>query len=250
MENNTLELVKKKASEWLSPKFDEATRAEVQRLLNGDEKELIDSLDIRKKLSMIIGSVSLLIFVIIGVILAKHISKPLLIFTEKVNSITKDEAFRSIDFNSHDEIGVLAGAFNQMEDTIEKKELELKEITHRFKFAFQATNEGIFDWVVKNNFVYFSERFFEIFGYKPNEFAPTVEMWYELHHPSTRGSSAKTVAQALLKGASYEVEYMGIKKNGETFWVLERGLVVEKGEDGTALRIVGTNTDITERKKN
>ena len=43
MENNTLELVKKRATDWLSPKYDEATRAEVQKLLNGDEKDLIDS---------------------------------------------------------------------------------------------------------------------------------------------------------------------------------------------------------------
>lgn len=213
------------------------------------EKEMLAPLVNQRKSSIIIGCISLLCLIIISFILARHISKPLLIFTEKVNSITKDEDFRSININSHDEIGVLAGAFNQMEDTIEKKEQELKEITHRFKFAFQATREGIFDWFVKNNHVYFSERFFEIFGYKPNEFAPTVEMWYELHHPATRGISAKTVAQALLEGNSYEIEYMGIKKSGETFWVLERGLVVEKEEDGTALRIVGTNTDITERKK-
>lgn len=43
MENNTLEQVKKRANEWLSDKYDEATRDEVKKLLNGDEKELIDS---------------------------------------------------------------------------------------------------------------------------------------------------------------------------------------------------------------
>lgn len=212
------------------------------------EKELLSFLDKQRKSSVIIGIIALFFLIIISFILARHISKPILIFTEKVNSITRNEDFQPINITSHDEIGVLAGAFNQMGDTIKKKELELKEITHRFKFAFQATREGIFDWFVKNNQVYFSERFFEIFGFKPNEFPPTVEMWYELHHPSTRGTAAKTVAKALLEGTSYEIEYMGIKKSGETFWVMERGLVVEKEDDGTALRVVGTNTDITERK--
>ncbi len=198
--------------------------------------------------SVIILMASLLAF-LLSSLFSKRISDPLLLFTHKVNGISEGKGFQKIDIKSKDEIGILAGAFNVMTDTIQNKEKELRGVTNRLKFAFQATNDGIFDWFTGSNQLYFSERLFELFGYEPNEFEPTVEKWSQMQHASTKTKSLEAIAKALKEGTGYEVEYLGIKKSGDIFWVLERGLVVEKNAAGAALRIIGTQADITERKK-
>ena len=213
------------------------------------ENELLSFINNRKNLSLLIGVFSLGVFLVISFFLSRRISNPLVQFTQKVDTMSGATNLQKIEIHSKDEIGSLANAFNRMTETIQTKEMELRDVTHRFKFAFQATNDGIFDWFVRTNQIYFSERMYELFGYEPNEFAPTIDKWYELHHPSTQEKAADAVMKALMNGTSYEVEYLGVKKNGESFWVLDRGLVVEKDDAGISTRIVGTHTDITQRKE-
>ncbi len=213
------------------------------------EKELFSYITTRKTVSASIGIFSLLFFIMLMVFLAKRISKPLLRFADAVNALTNAHSLQAIPVETEDEIGSLATAFNEMISKIQQKESELRDVTHRFKYAFQASNDGIFDWFVKTNQIYFSDRMYELFGYEPNEFPATVDKWYELRHPDTREIAANHVVMALMEGSSYESEYMAIKKNGEVIWLLDRGLVVEKDAEGTAVRVVGTHTDITKRKK-
>ncbi|NUN07753.1 MAG: PAS domain S-box protein [Ignavibacteriaceae bacterium] len=212
------------------------------------ESEMLDFIRDRRLMSFIIGGSSLLLLILVTVSLARHISKPIQSFSKQVDNISSTKVLQPISIESKDEIGALAQSFNQMMETISTKENELREVTHRFKFAFQATNDGIFDWFVRKNQVYFSERMYELFGYQPDEFPATVDKWYALRHPLTKDDAASAVMIALMSGTGYEVEYIGIKKDGTQFWVLDRGLVVEKDEDGTSIRVVGTHTDITKRK--
>ena len=212
------------------------------------EKEVLAYIQNRKTMSLIIGAFSILIFITLIYFLSKRISKPIIRFTKAVNEITDSHSIKTIEVETKDEIGTLATAFNEMIAKIKQKESELKDVTHRFKYAFQASNDGIFDWFVKSNQIYFSDRMYELFGYEPNEFPATVDKWYELRHPETRDEAANNVVMALMEGTSYESEYKAIKKNGEVIWLLDRGLVVEKDAEGTAVRVVGTHTDITKRK--
>ena len=213
-----------------------------------DEQELLAHVKTGTYISMLISASTILIMFLLLFWLSDRIAKPIRTLTDKVNLIAGGGKREQIEVTSNDEIGVLTESFNLMSSEIEKRETELKELTHRFKFAFQATNDGIFDWFIKSGELYFSDRFFEIFGYSPGEFTPTVEKWLSMNHPSTVEDSSKAVYEALANNSSYETEFLGIKKNGETFWVLARGIVVETDEDGKATRVVGTNSDITARK--
>lgn len=212
------------------------------------EKEVMAYIKDRNAMAMVIAGISILIFIALIYYLSTRISKPLVRFTKAVNEISEAHVMKTIEVETKDEIGMLATAFNEMITNIQQKESELRDVTHRFKYAFQASNDGIFDWFVKTNQIYFSDRMFELFGYEPNEFSATVDKWYELRHPATREEAANKVVMALMEGASYESEYMAIKKNGEVIWLLDRGLVVERDAEGTAVRVVGTHTDITKRK--
>jgi two-component system sensor histidine kinase/response regulator len=213
------------------------------------EKEVLAYVKDRKIVSFVIAGFCLLILVSVIIFFARRISNPLVRFTNTVNAISEGGGIQTIQVETKDEIGTLADAFNKMITNVQMKESELRDITHRFKYAFQASNDGIFDWFVKTNQIYFSDRMYELFGYEPNEFPATVDKWYELRHPATKEEAANKVVMALMDGASYESEYMAVKKNGEIIWLLDRGLVVEKDAEGTAVRVVGTHTDITKRKK-
>ncbi len=213
------------------------------------EDELLGDINKLTRNTFIITFFSILFLLIVVLVIARSITKPIIAFTKGVKEIQGGLKKKTIEIKTSDEVGELANSFNKMIGEIANKEIELKDLTHRFKYAFQATNDGIFDWFLDTNQLYFSERMFEIFGYQPNEFEPTVEKWLTLNDPSTQDSSAKAVYSAIGNNSNYETEFLGIKKNGEKFWVLTRGLVVEQDENGKAKRIVGTHTDITQKKK-
>jgi two-component system sensor histidine kinase/response regulator len=195
------------------------------------------------------ATISLILFLLVYFI-AKNISKPISRFTKIVQRMSAGNKREAVILKSNDEIGDLSAAFNKMIREIDEKEKELNELTHRYKFAFQATDDGIFDWHLDTNELYFSDRMYELFGYEPKDFIPTVEKWLSLNDPSTHETSSKAVYSAIEKNSGYESEFLGIRKNGDKFWVLTRGLVVETDELGKAKRIVGTHTDITTRKDN
>ncbi len=213
------------------------------------EDELLTDVKRINRNAFLITVVLVFILFFITLFIARSITKPILSFTKGVKNIHGTKDRRAIEIKSKDEIGELAGAFNTMIKEIGEKEKELQDITHRFKFAFQATNEGIIDYFINTGEVYFSEQMFKLYGYEPNEFTPTIEKWNALTHPDSFPVLQEAYNKAIKENSSYHVEIKGIKKNGEIFWVQARRKVVEIDSDGKAKRIVGTDTDITERKK-
>lgn len=182
------------------------------------------------------------------IIISKSITKPLEKFNDGVKQIITNGARNPISIRSKDEIGELADSFNTLLAGITETEYELKHSNDRLTFAFQASNDGILDWSLETGDLYFSEKMFELFGYTPGEFVPTAKKWIGLIEPSMQKRVLQATRKAIDADEGYETEFIGIKKNGEKFWVLVYGLVAERNNDGKAIRIVGTHTDITKRK--
>lgn len=148
-----------------------------------------------------------------------------------------------------DEIGLLITNYNGMIETISAKQEELREVTHRLKYAFMAANEGIFDHFPGTNELYFSDRLFEMLGYNTGEFQPSFEKWIELTYPEDRESTAMLVQEAAKRGSGFQIRYRMTRKDGQVIWVLTKGIVVEFTETGETKRFVGTVADITEQVK-
>ncbi len=146
-----------------------------------------------------------------------------------------------------DEIGLLITNYNGMIETINSKQTELKEITHRLKYAFIAANEGIFDHFLQNDEIYFSDRLFEMLGYLTGEFQPTTEKWRELLHPDDRDAITMLMQEAIKRGTGFTMRSRMIRKDVDVIWVLTKGIVVELTEKGETGRIVGTVSDITDQ---
>ena len=120
----------------------------------------------------------------------------------------------------------------------------------RLKLALDSTEDGLWDWQLDTGECYFSPRWLEMLDYQPGDLEENISAWEPLVHPDDR-RLVNSELQAHLDGKIpiYELEHRLRKKSGDWCWVLGRGKVVERDRNGQPLRMVGTNIDITERKK-
>jgi two-component system, cell cycle sensor histidine kinase and response regulator CckA len=131
-----------------------------------------------------------------------------------------------------------------------KTEATLRESEERFRLAMEATNDGVWDWDLANAQVFRSEAFFPMVGYKPEDFSGRVGDWQHLVHPDDLQTVQQELGECLAgKREAHEVEFRVRTKSGDTVWILSRGKVVVRDENGKPVRMTGTHTDITERKK-
>ncbi|MEB3830690.1 PAS domain S-box protein [Phormidium sp. CCY1219] len=127
---------------------------------------------------------------------------------------------------------------------------ELQESEERLKLALESTEDGLWDWNMVTDECYFSPRWLEMLGYNDTDLPRHISAWDPLVHPEDK-LTVEAQLQAHLEGKTpiYELEHRLRRKSGEFCWVLGRGKVVDRDENGKPLRMVGTNIDISDRKR-
>ncbi len=131
-----------------------------------------------------------------------------------------------------------------------RAEQALRESEERLSLALSAANEGLVDWDVDTGGVFYSPRSFTMLGYEPDAFVPTIPTLLALVHPEDRDRVEATLTDlAAGKTDRCEIESRMRSASGEWVYVLDRLRVVGRDGDGTPLRIAGTHSDITERKR-
>lgn len=127
--------------------------------------------------------------------------------------------------------------------------LKLKRSEELWKFALEGAGDGVWDWDIKNNMAHFSERYKELFGLTDDEISSSLQSWDDRIHPDDLTSVKEAVNSYLTgKTVKYKHEHRVICKDKSIKWVLSRGMVIKRDRHGTPLRMVGTHTDITDRK--
>jgi len=126
---------------------------------------------------------------------------------------------------------------------------ELYESRERLDMALTAVSDGLWDWRVDTGDVYFSPRWFAMLGYPPDAFPPRYETWRNLLHPDDMPGAEAAVGAHLETGQPFELEFRMRTRTGEWKWIMARGQVMEKDANGRALRMLGTHSDVTERKR-
>ena len=128
-------------------------------------------------------------------------------------------------------------------------ESELKTQEERWKLALESTGDGLWDWHVDTGLEYFSDRFRQMYGLGDDAKVNHADILDELTHPEDR-ARMHADRQAHFSGqtSSYRNEHRVRMANGEWKWVLSRGMVISRDAAGNPLRMIGTHTDITERK--
>ncbi len=138
-------------------------------------------------------------------------------------------------------------------DITERKLAEDTLKVHRQKldYILRGTNVGTWEWNIQTGETSFNERWAEMIGYTLEELAPvSIDTWMKMAHPDDLKTSGELLEKHF-RGelALYECEARVRHKNGNWVWVLDRGKVATRTEDGKPLLMFGTHADITERKR-
>jgi len=163
---------------------------------------------------------------------------------EAIGTITGDE-----NANDSDDLLMIARYLNQQVNERKHVEDKLKTSQELWHFALEGTGDGVWEYDSANNRVFFSRQFKRMLGYDEDEFLNSKKEWLSKVHPDDRPMVIKTGKEYIRKKiTSHQTEYRIRHKNGDYLWVLDRGRVFNSGAGGHE-RILGTNTDITERKR-
>jgi len=131
-----------------------------------------------------------------------------------------------------------------------RAEAALRESEERLELALRGGDLGLWDWNVVTGELVVNQRCAEMVGYTLDEIGPHIRWYEETLLPDEKpGILEKMTAHLRGKTPLFEAEHRLPTKSGDWIWVLSRGRVVERAEDGKALRVTGTNLDITRRKQ-
>jgi PAS domain S-box-containing protein len=128
-------------------------------------------------------------------------------------------------------------------------EQALRESEDRLANVMAAINDGIWDWDLENDSIYFDPRYYTMAGYEPNAFSARFEEFEKRVHPDDL-ERVRLHIENHFSGLSpvFDVEFRFLKQGGTWFWVRGRGRIVRRDAQGRPARMVGTHTDITDRR--
>ncbi len=148
------------------------------------------------------------------------------------------------------EIDGVLHALSLSRDITERKRVEeaLRVSEERFQLALLGANDGLWDWNLLTNVVFFSPRWKSMLGFEPDELPGDVSTWRLLLHPDDVDAVERHVADYLSgRIEKYEIEFRMRHKAGGYRTILARGYFTNDPH-GRPVRMVGTHVDITERK--
>jgi len=143
--------------------------------------------------------------------------------------------------------------FGTVQDITERKTMEeaLTASNARWEFALDGAGEGVWDMDTEKNTVFYSPRWKRMLGYEPDELPSDLGEWAKRLHPEEKNRVLQTLVAFIRNHDqdSYTLEYRLQTKGGNYAWILDRGRVITRNDAGIPLRIIGTHTDISERKQ-
>ncbi|MCK8479904.1 sensor histidine kinase [Psychroserpens algicola] len=145
---------------------------------------------------------------------------------------------------------LLEKLFNYKPNTYKKSKKEKSLDDLKWKIALENSEVGLWDYNVASDYVFYSKESKNILGYKDHELENSAIEWNKRVHPEDLESYFKDF-NAHINGdnESYRNEHRVLCKDGTYKWVLDKGKIVEKDNNGKPTRIIGTHTDITYRKQ-
>ena len=138
-----------------------------------------------------------------------------------------------------------------LQDITELRQAEAvaRESEARWKLALESIGDGVWDWHIQDRTEFYSDRLLQICGYGAGELNSDPDEFDDRTHPE----DIPALNQARLdhfegRAPLYQSERRILCKDGSWKWVLSRGMVISRDADGKPLRMLGTFTDISDRK--
>src|SRR5690242_7538562 len=178
------------------------------------------------------------------------IELPIIMVTAKDQS---EDVVRALDLGANDYVTkpidfpvALARIGTQLSH--KRAQEALRESEQRYALAAQGANDGLWDWNLVSNNVYYSPRWKAMLGYQDHDIGENPEEWLGRIHDADRDRVSEEIAAHQRRSTPhFESEHRILHRDGSFRWVLSRGLAVHDAAD-KALRMAGSLTDITEAK--
>jgi len=126
----------------------------------------------------------------------------------------------------------------------------LRDSEQRWQFALEGARDGVWDWNLVTNELFFSRQWKAMLGYAEYEIVDALEEWDKRVHPDDKARAYADIEKHLKDETPYyQNEHRLLCKDGTYKWILDRGMVVARDAAGKPTRLIGTHTDITGRKQ-
>lgn len=198
---------------------------------------------------------------LIAGLLARGLTRRLRRLTDAISTLPRPQG-RQIPLDARgDEISLLAQALKdaltkqedmtaRLEDLVAARTRELSVSQERYRLVIKASQDGIYDWNIITGECFFSSRWKSMLGYGEDELSDAFETFAGRLHPDDKANILSKL-DAHLQGDDStlsQTEFRLRHKDGSWRWIYSRGIVLRDAE-GTPYRMAGSNSDITERKK-
>ncbi len=161
------------------------------------------------------------------------------------------KAYGERDIKLVENIGYqIAGAIANAQLFLKHKQAQeaLQESEWRFRIAAESASDLIWEWDIRNHRLAWFGRIDEKLGYQPGEFPRTIEAWENVIHPEDHARVMKALDRHLENQERYREEYRVLRKDGTILYWIDSGTAVYD-PGGKPYKMIGSVTDITERKK-
>lgn len=133
---------------------------------------------------------------------------------------------------------------------IKDKEEKLRISEERFQFALDASTVGIWDWDMVTNSVFYSSLSLKILELESTDIFDDPERWDKIVHPDDLPKYYSDIHEHFdNKIPFYENYHRVMTSSGNYKWILDRGKVIKRDENGRPLRVIGTHTDVSAQKE-
>jgi len=131
---------------------------------------------------------------------------------------------------------------------LEKSSVELQGTMQRFKLATSSGHLGVWDLEIKENILVWDDRMFELYGLSRGASPGGAEVWENSIHPDDREMALATFRAAQRGEKEYDTDFRVVHPDGTVKYIKADGIVI-RDADGNAIRMIGINKDITDRKR-
>ncbi|NUB13562.1 PAS domain-containing protein [Azospirillum brasilense] len=200
-----------------------------------------------------VNTLWLLLLMLVGTLvtaLTAHrltIGVPLGRLIASIRTAEQEHLRQPVHWSSADELGRVIAAYNGMLTRLDEEEAALRQSEERLGLAITATRSSVWDYDLRTGQYWWSKEFPALLGYGPAELAMTARTWESLIHPEERRRVvAESRSRVRDKDSAYAAVYRMRRRDGGWSWIEDRATALRDGE-GTAVRLTGTMSDVTER---
>lgn len=170
--------------------------------------------------------------------------------------ICKDDSIKTIlgigeiELNAEGKPIAISGTAQDITEKV-KFDLLTRQKENAWKVTMETVGVGFWDWDIVSDEVIYSDSFNRMLGYEPKEIKSDLDAFRRIVHPDDLANVFVDIQKEINGEVEmYSNEHRARKKDGSLIYILAKGKVIERSEEGKALRMVGTYTDLSKQKEN